>query len=64
MQEKYEVTSNYGACIFHSREDAASALWLLSHYHNYDLRRENVCEKLGRDGLYEAYPLSARKIFQ
>lgn len=61
LEEVYEVTGNYGSCIFRSQEDTVSALWLLAQYHGLELRREEASRKLGSDGHYEAFPLSARE---
>lgn len=60
-EKRYEVTSNYGSCIFQSKEDAVSALWLLALYHGYDLRREDVIGELGRVGYYGIFPLSIKE---
>ena len=61
MKEIYEVTGNYGACIFHSREDAVSALWMVAQYHGMDLSREQAEAALERDGFYERFPLAVRE---
>lgn len=66
MVERFEVNSNYGGAPFETQKDAINALFLLSHYHNVDINREEIKKALEEKGFYEvptAASLSIKKAY-
>lgn len=59
---KYYIETNHGGASFANRDDAFQALFLLAQYHDFVLDKKEVIVSFDRDGYYEKFPLSIRKV--
>lgn len=51
----YEVSDYYGSKIFETETDAVNVLLLLAPYHDIEIEKEEVMERLAQRGHFEAY---------
>lgn len=61
---KYELTSNYGGCVFSNIDDALQAWKLLDPYHNLDYSEsgmKKVRNDLELNGYHEDFPLAIQR---